>query len=427
MKFLIIGGGGREHALAWKIAKSNLVSKIYCAPGNAGTHFERKCENVNLDIDNIDGLADFAEEKDIDITVVGPELPLVNGIVDKFEKMGLKIFGPDSNSARLEGSKIFSKNFMEKYGVKTAQFKEFYSFGDAEKYIKNCKYPVVIKADGLASGKGVEICNNYNEAENTIINFMENDTLKGSGLKIVIEEFLDGVEASILAITDGETMIPFITAMDHKKIYDGDKGPNTGGMGAIAPNSFCTSEVMDKFYTDIMYPTFEGMKHENINYKGILYFGIMITIKGIYLLEYNVRFGDPETQALLPLMKTDLASLIDDTVNKKLNHTKIIWYKKYSCCVMASSAGYPKKYETGFKIEGIDKAACKTFISGAVMDKNNEDILTSGGRVLAVQGSGKSIDEARLKIYKDLKIIKFKGIFYRNDIGLHSCNADKTE
>lgn len=420
MKFLVIGSGGREHALAWKIAKSNLVSKIYCAPGNAGTYFEKKCENIDLDISNIDGLAGFAREKGIDFTVVGPELPLVNGIVDKFQEMGLKIFGPDGNSSKLEGSKIFSKNFMKKYGVKTAQFEEFSSYSDAEAYIKDCEYPVVIKADGLASGKGVEICSNYSEAKDTITDFMENDTLKGSGLKIVIEEYLDGVEASILALTDGETMIPFITAKDHKKIYDDDKGPNTGGMGAIAPNPFCTREVMDDFYKNIMNPTFEGMKLEDINYKGILFFGIMITEKGVYLLEYNVRFGDPETQALLPLMKTDLADLIRSTVEGKLSHAKIVWYKKYSCCVMASSKGYPQKYTTGLRIDGIDKAICKTFISGAVLDKNSKDIITSGGRVLAVQGSGKSIDEARDKIYSDLKLINFEGIYYRKDIGLHN-------
>ncbi len=412
MKVLIIGSGGREHTIAWKVSKNPSVHKIYCAPGNGGTGTEDKCENLN--ISNIKDLADFAEKNNIGLTIVGPEVVLTEGIVDEFKSRGLKIFGPSKKAALLEGSKSYSKAFMKKYGIKTAEYEVFEDKDLALQYLKNCKYPIVIKADGLAAGKGVVICENYNQAEDTIIDFMVQDVFKGSGKKVVIEEYLEGPEASILSITDGETIIPFISAKDHKQIYDGGKGPNTGGMGAICPNPYCTDEVLQAFYTDIMEPTLKGIKEENLDYTGIIFFGVMITKKGPYLLEYNVRLGDPETQAVLPLMESDFIQLIDAALNKKLSQFDVKWLQGASCCVAATSKGYPGEYETGFEIKGIDKA--KRFFAAGM--KCEESVFkTSGGRVLCTQAFGVNLQEAIKMAYEDLENINFQGMYYRRDIG----------
>lgn len=301
MKLLLIGAGGREHAIAWKLAKNEKVEKIYVAPGNGGTALENKCENIN--ITDLDELVRFAKEKDIYLTVVGPEEPLINGIVDKFKKASLKIFGPEQKAAMLEGSKSFSKEFMQKYGVKTAGYKEFYDHLKALEYLNQSEYPLVVKADGLAAGKGVSICFTKKEAEDAIYSFMVDDIFNGAGKKIIIEDFLEGIEASIISIVDGNTIVPFISAKDHKQIFDGGKGPNTGGMGVIAPNPFVTEEVLKDFNDNILIPTLTGIKEERFDYRGIIFFGIMITKKGVELLEYNVRMGDPETQSLLSLME----------------------------------------------------------------------------------------------------------------------------
>ncbi|MFC0906534.1 phosphoribosylamine--glycine ligase [Clostridium sp. MT-14] len=412
MKVLVIGSGGREHAICWKIAQSPKVEKVFCAPGNGGIEIEDKCSNV--DITDIDGLMDFALEKKIDLTVVGPEVPLTEGIVDKFKDRGLSIFGPSSKAAMLEGSKIYSKNFMKKYGIRTAEYAVFDQIDKALEYIGVCSYPVVVKADGLAAGKGVFICQNYREAKSALEDLMIRDVFKGAGKKVVIEEFLQGVEASILTVTDGNTIVPFISSKDHKQIYDGGVGPNTGGMGAIAPNPYCSEKVLEDFAKNIMDPTLRGIQQENLDYTGIIFFGIMITKKGVYLLEYNVRMGDPETQAVLPLMKSDFVDLIQAALSKRLSSFKLEWRKGACCCVVAASKGYPAKYETGFEIEGLKKEN-KIFAAG--VKKENGIFKTSGGRVLVTYGIGGNLEEAIEYAYENLKRVSFNGMYFRKDIG----------
>lgn len=413
MKILIVGSGGREHTMAWKCSKSPLVEKIFCAPGNGGTHNEDKCENVN--INEIDELLKFALENNIDLTIVGPEAPLCDGIVDIFKEKGLKIFGPSKKAALLEGSKAFSKEFMGKYDVKTAEYAVFQNDRDALKYLEKCRYPVVIKADGLAAGKGVAICKDYSEAEEAIKSFMVEDIFKGAGRKIVIEEFLEGVEASILSITDGETIIPFISSKDHKQIFDNDLGPNTGGMGTIAPNPYCSKEVLEEFQRDIMLPTLKGIKEEKMDFIGIIFFGVMICKSGVYLLEYNVRMGDPETQVVLSLMKSDFVDLILSALEHKLSSYNMNWNGGYACCIVAASGGYPTKYEKGFEIENIENIDNKLFAAGVKYEDSK--LVTSGGRVLAVTAVGSTLEEAREKAYKDMEKIHFKDMYYRRDIG----------
>ena len=414
MKVLLIGSGGREHALAFKIAQSKKVNKIFVAPGNGGTAKESKCENIN--ITDIDELLNFAIEKEIDMTVVGPEDPLTKGIVDKFKEKGLKIFGPSKKAAMLEGSKSFSKDFMKKYGVKTAEYEVFYDVEKALVYLENCAYPIVIKADGLAAGKGVAICENKEEAKSYVKSFMIDDIFNGAGKKIVIEEFLEGIEASILSITDGKTIIPFISAKDHKQIYDGSKGPNTGGMGVVAPNPYVTEEVFKDFEENIMNKTLEGIKKEEFDYKGIIFFGIMITKKGSYLLEYNVRMGDPETQSVLNLMESDLLELIEAALNEDLENTKIKW-KRGSCInVVLASKGYPGNFEKGYEITIDESVKNKVFLAGARIE--NDILKTNGGRVLSVVGIGNTIEEAREDVYKTIEKVNFKDKYFRRDIGI---------
>ena len=413
MKVLIIGSGGREHALVSKVSENSKVEKVYCAPGNGGTYRENKCENIN--IRKIDELLVFAMENRIDITIVGSEEWLVEGIVDKFKENGLKILGPSKKAARLEGSKAYSKEFMKKYGIKTAAYEVFENENDATEYLKTCSYPVVIKADGLAAGKGVVICNDITEAKCSINDFMILDIFKGSGKKIVIEEFLEGVEASILSITDGKTIIPFISSKDHKQVFDGDKGPNTGGMGVIAPNPYCNIKVLDEFEKNILGPTLRGIQEEEMDYKGIIFFGIMITKKGVYLLEYNVRFGDPETQAVLPLMESDFTELVISAIDGDLINFKVEWKAEHSCCVIAASKGYPASYNTGFEISEIDKLEGKLFVAGAT-DVGGV-LKTSGGRVFGITALGETLEDARGIAYADMKKIQFEGMYFRTDIG----------
>lgn len=411
MKILIVGNGGREHAIAWKVSQNPKVEKIYCAPGNGGTALMDKCENI--DIEQIESLADFAQENVVDLTIVGPEVPLVNGIVDYFKERGLKIFGPSKKAAALEGSKSFSKDFMKKYGVKTAAYEVFYERDKALEYLEVCNYPIVIKADGLAAGKGVVICENYSQAEDTIIKFMVEDIFGDAGKKVVIEEFLVGVEASILSITDGKVILPFISSKDHKQIYDEDKGPNTGGMGAIAPNPYVTEEVMKEFNEKILNPTLEGIKEEDFDYKGIIFFGVMITKNGAYLLEYNVRMGDPETQAVLPLMDSDLVELIEASLNNELSSFDLKWKNGHSCCVVAVSEGYPGKYEKGFKINMPKEV--DSFIAGGIFKAGN--LLTNGGRVLCTYAVENNLEDSINKAYEEMNKIDFHGMYFRKDIG----------
>lgn len=413
MKLLLIGAGGREHAIAWKLAKNEKVEKIYVAPGNGGTALENKCENIN--ITDIDELVSFAKENDIYLTVVGPEEPLINGIVDKFKKASLKIFGPEQKAAMLEGSKSFSKEFMQKYGVKTAGYKEFYDHLKALEYLNQSEYPLVVKADGLAAGKGVSICFTKKEAEDAIYSFMVDDIFNGAGKKIIIEDFLEGIEASIISIVDGNTIVPFISAKDHKQIFDGGKGPNTGGMGVIAPNPFVTEEVLKDFNDNILIPTLTGIKEERFDYRGIIFFGIMITKRGVELLEYNVRMGDPETQSLLSLMESDLLELIEASLEDRLESFPIKWNKGTCVNVVLASKGYPGDYEKEKVITINEEVKNNVFVAGGKIQDGS--LVTSGGRVLSVVGIAETPELAKKEAYNKIQSVKFEGMYYRNDIG----------
>ena len=415
MKILVIGSGAREHAICNNLLNNEKVSKVYCAPGNAGTAKEKNCENVK--ISTIDEILNFAKKESIDLTIVGSEEMLVYGIVDKFEENGLKIFGPNKQAAILEGSKAYAKDFMKKYGVKTAEYELFTDYNKADEYLNKCSYPIVIKASGLALGKGVLICQDKEEAKNALEDIMVKKIFKDAGNEVVIEEFLEGVEASILSVTDSNIIIPFISAKDHKKVGDNDTGNNTGGMGVISPNPYYTKEAEELFIKDILEPTLKGIKAEKMSFAGIIFFGLMITKKGVYLLEYNVRMGDPETQAVLQLLETDYLSIIESAMKRELSTLNIKWKNKHACCVVMASGGYPASYNKGYKIEGIDKINGQCFIAGAKLDENN-NIITDGGRVLNVVNIADSLEEARKLTYADIEKIDFKDKYYRKDIGL---------
>jgi phosphoribosylamine--glycine ligase len=417
MKILIVGSGGREHTLAWKVSQSKLVKKIYCAPGNAGT--SGIAENVSIKADDISGLRSFAKENKIDLTIVGPEIPLVAGIVDEFEKDGLKIFGPRKAAAALEGSKVFSKEFMLKYGIPTAPAKIFSDEKKAIQYIKDKNSPLVVKADGLAAGKGVIVCNDVEEAEEAVHRIMVKKEFGEAGGRVVIEECLFGEEASIIAITDGETIIPLATSQDHKRAFDNDKGPNTGGMGAYSPAPVVTPELLKRIDKEILQPTVSGLKKEKLPFKGVVYVGVMVTKDGPKVLEYNARFGDPETQAILPRMESDIVEVISAAVNGRLSETKIKWKDKAAVCVVMASGGYPGSYEKGKEISGLDKASAllDTVVFHAGTKSADGRILTSGGRVLGVTALGQSIKSAIENSYKAVKLISFDGAHYRSDIG----------
>lgn len=413
MKILLIGSGGREHALAWKMANSKQVEHIYVAPGNAGTQLEHKCSNVNLSSNS--ELLKFAKQNKIDLTVVGPEVPLVNGIVDLFNKNHLRIFGPNKKAAQLEGSKIFSKKFMLKHNIPTAMFKSFTNASSAIKYLKEeCKFPIVIKADGLAAGKGVEICNTLSSSIKCINEFMVKDIFNKAGKKVVIEEFLEGPEASIICITDGNTIYPFVSSKDHKQVFDNNKGPNTGGMGAICPNPYVTKSVLEQFKKSIMIPTLHGLKKDKIDFIGFIFFGIMITKQGPKVLEYNVRMGDPETQSILPLLKNDIVDVFNKTLDRKLKTVKLSWENKSSINVVLCSKGYPKASQKGIEIKYREPKNVKIFFAGAKLENNK--VYTNGGRVLSVVVCDKTLSSASKKVYSAIKNIKFSGMHYRKDI-----------
>ncbi len=417
MKILIVGAGGREHAIAWKMSQNKDVQKIFIAPGNAGAELLEIAENVQLK--GIQEYIDFAKKNGIDLTIVGSEELLVQGIVDEFKKNGLKIFGPDKKAAVLEGSKAYSKNFMKKYGIKTAIYEIFDNSEKAKEFLNNWKdFPVVIKASGLAAGKGVIIAQNLDEAIKVVEDIMVDEKFGNAGNQVVIEEYLDGVEASILSFTDCNVILPLLSAKDHKKIGENETGLNTGGMGVISPNPYVTDEVFEEFKKNIMAPTLKGIQNEGMDFEGVIFFGLMITKKGVYLLEYNMRLGDPETQAVLPLLETDLLEIIKNSFAKKLSEINVEWKKQYSCCVVASAGGYPEKYNKGDKISGLSdmgKSGEILFICGA--KKENDDFVTSGGRVLNIVGFGKTLEEAKEHAYSSMKKIHFDNMYFRKDIG----------
>lgn len=413
---LIIGAGGREHALAFKFSQDSRIARIFVAPGNAGTALMEKCENVALD--DIDALLAFAKTHDA-LTVVGSEALLAEGIVDKFQAAGLAIFGPQQAAARLEYSKAFAKAFMQKYGVKTADYQTFDEAEKALAYLRiQARFPTVIKADGLAAGKGVIIAKDLPEAEKAIDEIMAQKMFGAAGHRVVIEQFLTGVEASILSFTDGKTILPLFAAKDHKKIGEGETGLNTGGMGVICPNPFVTDAVEKAFMADILHPTLKGLQAENLAFAGVIFFGLMINDEGVYLLEYNMRMGDPETQAVLPLLENALYDVIDAALHQSLASVQLKWKEAQSVCVVAVAKGYPEAYEKGQRIEGIEKldddVLC--FIAGAKLTEGA--LYTNGGRVLNVVATGATLAGARMRAYENLKRIQFDGMYYRHDIGL---------
>jgi phosphoribosylamine--glycine ligase len=419
MKILIVGSGGREHALGWKISQSPLLKKLYCAPGNAGT--QSIAENVPIGAEDVPGLVDFAEKMKIDLTVVGPEIPLTLGIVDEFEKRGLKIFGPNKNAAELEGSKVFAKQFMERHRIPTGEFEIADSVEQGKKIVSTGKFsfPLVVKADGLAAGKGVILCRNPKRAEEALEEIMVEKKFGEAGNRVVIEEFLVGKEASFIVISDGVKILPLVTTMDHKPVYDGDKGPNTGGMGAISPSPFIDQAQFDDIVNTIVFPTITRMLEEGRKFKGVLYVGLMLTEKGPKVLEYNCRFGDPETQPQMLRMKGDLVEVFLATVEGNVLEKEIEWSPNASGCVVAASGGYPIKYEKGKVIEGLDEAAAfpgiVVFHAGTSI--KDGQYFTNGGRVLNVCASEKTLAEAMDKIYRALSRIYFEAMHWRRDIG----------
>ncbi|QUH19936.1 phosphoribosylamine--glycine ligase [Alkaliphilus sp. B6464] len=416
MKLLVIGGGGREHAIVWKLSQSPLVTEIFCAPGNAG--IGKIAKNVDISSNNIDKLVEFSLEMNIDLIIVGPEEPLVEGIVDTFRQNNLKVIGPTKQAAQLEGSKAFAKDFMKKYDIPTAQYHEVTTFEEAKLVIEGYSYPVVVKADGLAAGKGVFICENKEEALSVIKQLLDDKILGDAGKSIVIEEFLKGTETSILCFIDGHTIIPMVSSQDHKRAFDGDNGPNTGGMGTYSPNYVYTEEIAKQVEKEILYPTLIGIQQEKMDYRGIIFIGLMITEDGPKVLEYNVRFGDPETQVVLPRLKTDLIEIFDNIIDRKLEDTDIQWSEDGVVCVILASGGYPNKYENGLEITGLDTIENELLIFHSGTIENENKIVTKGGRVLGVVGIDKNVQEAREKVYANIDKIRFKGSFYRKDIGI---------
>ena len=415
---LIIGGGGREHAIAWKLKQSTKIERLFCAPGNAG--IAKIARTVNLKTTDIKGLADFALKNKIDLTVVGPEVPLALGIVDEFNKHRLKIFGPNKIAAQLESSKTFAKEFMRKYHIPTAPFKSFTSSGAAIGFCKSAEFPLVIKGDGLASGKGVYVVQNIEEAADIIYQVMEKRIIGEAGKKIIVESFLVGQEVSIMAVCDGKTILPFPPSQDHKQAFDGDKGPNTGGMGAYAPAEFVTPELMEEITSLVLNPLLSGLEKEEIIYRGVIYAGLMLTKSGLKVLEFNCRFGDPETQAVIPLLRSDMFDILMATATGKLHSVgKLNWRDQVSACVVMASKGYPGNYRTGLRINGIDtKLGNGSYIFHAGTEKRGNDWLTAGGRVLGAVGIDNTLKLALNRAYDLVKKIRFDGAMFRRDIGL---------
>ncbi|MBE6834803.1 MAG: phosphoribosylamine--glycine ligase [Ruminococcaceae bacterium] len=421
MKLLVVGSGGREHAIIKQLKKNNNVEKVYALPGNGGIAADAEC--VNIGAKDIDGIVEFAYNNKIDFAVVAPDDPLVLGCVDALEAHGIPCFGPNKDAAIIEGSKVFSKNLMKKYGIPTAEYEVFSDIESALKYLETAPIPTVIKADGLALGKGVIIAFTREEAINAVRSMMEDKIFGESGANIVIEEFLEGPEVSVLSFTDGKTVVPMISSMDHKRAKDNDEGLNTGGMGTVAPNPYYTKSVADECMEKIFLPTINAMNMEGRTFKGCLYFGLMITKDGPKVIEYNCRFGDPETQVVLPLLKTDLLDIFTAVRNEKLSQINVEFSDENACCVIMASDGYPQKYNTGYEISLPEENGFEIFIAGA--KNENGKLLTSGGRVLGVTAKGSSLEEAIEKSYKAVEKISFENAYYRKDIGQRALKAFK--
>ena len=428
MKVLIIGSGGREHALSWKIAQSPLVKSVYVAPGNGGTELESNITNVNISSDDIEGLSTFALKNKINLTIVGPEDPLVKGITDNFTEKGLKCFGPTKDAAKLEGSKDFMKKFLEDNQIPTAEYKSFKCADRAINYVEEKGCPIVIKADGLAAGKGVTIARTIQEAKDAIVKSLESEIFGEAGKKIVIEEFLEGEEASFIVITDGKTAIPFASSQDHKARDDGDKGPNTGGMGAYSPAPIVNETIHKKIMDDVIYPTIDGLKKLGYPYCGFLYAGMMISKNNeIKVLEFNCRFGDPETQPIMMRLKSDLADICNKACEGKLENQTLDWDSRKAVGIVMAAKGYPNDYKKGGKIKNlpIEHDGFKVFHAGT--EYVDGDIRSNGGRVLCITTLGDSVQSAQKRAYSKLSSIKWDDSFYREDIGYRAIEREKNE
>ena len=423
MKVLVVGGGGREHAIIWKIKQNPSVKKIYCAPGNGGISELAEC--VPIKATDIYSMVQFAKTNQMDLVVVSPDDPLAEGMVDALQEAGIRAFGPVKAAAEIEGSKAFAKYLMKKYNIPTAEYEVFDSCEKAIEYLKKCKYPIVIKADGLAAGKGVIIAEDFEQASKVVKDMIENKVFGKAGKKIIVEEFLKGREVSALVFTDGKTIVPMVSAQDHKKVFDNDMGLNTGGMGAFSPSRVYTPELAELCMEKIIRPTVEAMNKEGRTFKGVLYCGLMITEEGPKVLEYNARFGDPETQVILPRLKTDLIDVFNAIIDEKLDQINIEWDDRAAACVILASGGYPEKYETGYEIKGIgintnendNNSISDVLIFHAGTRLENGKYYTSGGRVLGVTALGETLESAVEKAYKEVEKIYFRNMHYRKDIG----------
>lgn len=419
MKIMVVGGGGREHAIIKKIKENPEVTEIFALPGNGG--MSNDATLVGISATDIDGIVNFAKENGIDYAVVAPDDPLVLGCVDKLEEIGIPCFGPKANAAIIEGSKVFSKNLMKKYNIPTAKYEVFSDMEKALEYLETAPIPTVIKADGLALGKGVIIAFTLEEAKDAVKSMMLDKAFGKSGDNIVIEEFLEGPEVSVLAFTDGKTVKPMVSSMDHKRIGDNDTGLNTGGMGTIAPNPYYTKEVSDRCMTEIFLPTINAMNAEGRTFKGCLYFGLMITKDGPKVIEYNCRFGDPETQVVLPLLESDLLTVMKAVTEEKLSETEVKFSDKNACCVITASKGYPTSYEKGFEITFTDEARAATFVAGA--KEENGKLVTWGGRVTGTTAVADTLEAAIKEAYRLSDGVKFEGAYRRSDIGQRALQA----
>lgn len=419
MDILVIGGGGREHAIIWKLKQSKNCGKVYCIPGNAGISELAECR-YDIKVSDTCKILNFLNEhKNIGLTVVAPDDPLANGLVDRLEENGHRAFGPKAEAAIIEGSKAFSKRLMKKYNIPTAEYEVFTDYCKAAEYIKTQKYPLVIKADGLALGKGVIICENLEQAEQALKDIMVTSVFGKAGSAVVVEEFLTGREVSVLCFTDGKTVVPMVSSQDHKRALDGDKGLNTGGMGTFSPSKIYSQEMAEYAEKNIFYPTIRAMEKEGRLFKGVLYFGLMVTKDGIKVLEYNARFGDPETQVILPRLKTDLIDIFNACIDGSLDKLNIEWDDSECVCVILASKGYPQSYPKGIKIDiGNIDSGIMLFHAGTAFDGGG-NLITAGGRVIGVTAKGKSIEEARAKAYKNAEKVNFEGKHYRRDIGIN--------
>lgn len=417
MKVLVVGGGGREHAIIWKLSQSPRISQLYCAPGNGGISKLAAC--VPIKATDIEGIVNYSKENKIDFVMVAPDDPLVAGMVDALKEAGIRAFGPEKAAAVIEGSKSFSKDLMKKYNIPTAQYRVFDSCDAALDYLDTEKAPIVVKADGLALGKGVIIAQTIDEARNAVKDIMTGKVFGEAGNRVVIEECISGPEVSILAFTDGKTVVPMVSSQDHKRIFDNDGGPNTGGMGTFSPSRIYTDELADQCMKEIFIPTIEAMNREGRTFRGILYFGLMITQDGPKVIEYNARFGDPETQVVLPRLKTDLLEIFEAIIDEKLSDIKIEWYDNAAVCVIAASGGYPGKYAAGIEINGIEAAEADENITifHAGTTCRDGKFFTAGGRVLGVTAVEENMEKAIGKAYAGIEKISFEGIHYRKDIG----------